>query len=33
MSQLPSVIRFRAALPPRAPIPHAREWAVHHRPM
>jgi hypothetical protein len=28
MDALPSVIRFNASLPPRAPIPHAREW-VH----
>ena len=33
MSALPSVVRFRATLPPRDPIPHAREWAVHHRPL
>jgi len=33
MSALPSAVRFRATLPPRDPIPHAREWAVHHRPM
>ena len=33
MSELPSVVRFRASLPPRGPIPHARQWAVHHRPM
>jgi glutathione S-transferase len=33
MSALPSVIRFRATLPPRAPIPHAREWATSHRPL
>ena len=33
MSRLPNVVRFRATLPPRGPIPHAREWAVHHRPM
>jgi glutathione S-transferase len=32
MSTLPSVMTFTAALPPREPIPHAREWAVHHRP-
>jgi glutathione S-transferase len=32
MAALPSVIRFRASLPPRAPIPHAREWVHHHRP-
>jgi glutathione S-transferase len=33
MSALPSVVRFRATLPPRAPIPHARQWAIHHRPL
>jgi glutathione S-transferase len=33
MSVLPSVARFRAMLPPRNPIPHAREWAVSHRPL
>jgi glutathione S-transferase len=33
MSALPSVTRFRATLPPRDPVPHAREWAVHHRPL
>jgi glutathione S-transferase len=32
MDALPSVVRFNAALPPRAPIPHAREWVHHHRP-
>jgi glutathione S-transferase len=32
MEALPSVQRFRASLPPRAPIEHAREWAVSHRP-
>ena len=32
MAAVPSVIRFRASLPPRAPIPHAREWVHHHRP-
>jgi glutathione S-transferase len=29
---LPAVRSFRAALPPHAPIEHAREWAVSHRP-
>ena len=29
---LPTLQRFRAALPPRGPIEHAREWAVSHRP-
>jgi glutathione S-transferase len=33
MSAVPSVLRFRATLPPRGPIPHARQWAVHHRPL
>jgi glutathione S-transferase len=32
MEALPSVARFRASLPPRTPIWHAREWAVSHRP-
>ena len=32
MDALPSVIRFNTSLPPRAPIEHAREWAVSHRP-
>jgi glutathione S-transferase len=32
MEALPSVQRFRASLPPRGPIEHAREWAVSHRP-
>jgi glutathione S-transferase len=32
MEALPTVQRFRAALPPRAPIEHARNWAVSHRP-
>src|SRR5262249_45271476 len=27
-----TVKRLRAALPPRVPIEHAREWAVSHRP-
>jgi glutathione S-transferase len=29
---LPSVGRFRASLPPREPIWHARAWAESHRP-
>ena len=29
---LPTVQSFRAAQPPRAPIEHARKWAVSHRP-
>ena len=33
MSEWPSVARFRASLPARAPIQHARQWAVHHRPL
>jgi glutathione S-transferase len=33
MSALPSVVRFRATLPPRDPIEHAREWAKSHRPL
>jgi glutathione S-transferase len=24
--------KLRAILPPRAPVPHAREWANSHRP-
>ena len=32
MEALPTVERFRAAQPPRAPIEHARKWAVSHRP-
>jgi len=32
MEALPTVQKFRAALPPHAPIEHAREWAVSHRP-
>jgi glutathione S-transferase len=32
MDALPSVVRFNASLPPRAPIQHAREWVKHHRP-
>jgi glutathione S-transferase len=32
MEGLPTVKNLRAALPPRAPIEHAREWAVSHRP-
>jgi glutathione S-transferase len=33
MNALPSVVRFRASVPPRGPIPHARRWAEHHRPL
>jgi glutathione S-transferase len=32
MEALPSVQRFRAALPPRGPIEHARTWPEWHRP-
>jgi glutathione S-transferase len=32
MEALSAVKKFRASLPPRAPIEHAREWAVSHRP-
>ena len=32
MEELPTVRTFRAGLPPRAPIEHARKWATHHRP-
>ena len=32
MEALPTMKRFRAAQPPRAPIEHARRWAVSHRP-
>src|SRR5215510_1531504 len=32
MEGLPTVKKLRAALPPRAPIEHAREWATSHRP-
>ena len=32
MEGLPTVKKLRASLPPRAPIEHAREWAVSHRP-
>jgi glutathione S-transferase len=32
MEASPAVRSFRAALPPHAPIEHAREWAVSHRP-
>ncbi len=31
MSELPAVVKLRAGLPPRAPIPHAARWAVDHR--
>jgi len=32
MEALPAVKKLRASLPPRAPIEHAREWAISHRP-
>jgi glutathione S-transferase len=32
MEALATVRKFRAALPPHAPIEHARQWAVSHRP-
>jgi glutathione S-transferase len=32
MEALPTVKSFRASLPPRDPIEHARKWAVSHRP-
>jgi glutathione S-transferase len=32
MEALPTVRSFRAAQPPRVSIPHARKWAVSHRP-
>ena len=32
MEDLPSVKRFRASLPPRVPIEHARSWVLSHRP-
>src|SRR5262245_48712926 len=32
MEALPTVKRFRASLPPRDAIQHARKWAVSHRP-
>jgi glutathione S-transferase len=32
MEAHPTVRKFRAALPPHAPIEHARQWAVSHRP-
>lgn len=32
MEQLPTTRKQRAALPPRVPIQHAREWATSHRP-
>jgi len=32
MEALPTVRKLRAAMPPRTPIEHAREWAISHRP-
>jgi glutathione S-transferase len=32
MEALPTVRTFRAALPPHAPIEHAQQWAISHRP-
>ena len=32
MEAHPTVRKFRAALPPHAPIEHARQWAASHRP-
>jgi glutathione S-transferase len=32
MEEMPGVKRFRALVPPRVPIEHARNWAVSHRP-
>jgi glutathione S-transferase len=32
MEKLPTTGKLRAILPPREPIPHAREWANSHRP-
>jgi glutathione S-transferase len=32
MEALPAVKKLRASLPPRAPIGHARAWAISHRP-
>jgi len=32
MEALATVKKFRASMPPRVPIEHAREWAVSHRP-
>ncbi|UVO29701.1 glutathione S-transferase family protein [Bradyrhizobium arachidis] len=32
MEGLPTTQKLRAILPPRVPIPHAREWANSHRP-
>jgi glutathione S-transferase len=32
MENLPTIKNYRASMPPRAPIAHAREWATSHRP-
>jgi glutathione S-transferase len=32
MENLPTIKKYRASMPPRAPIAHAREWARSHRP-
>jgi glutathione S-transferase len=32
MEALSAIKMLRASLPPRAPIEHAREWAISHRP-
>ena len=32
MEELPTTKAFRASMPPRQPIAHAREWAASHRP-
>jgi glutathione S-transferase len=32
MAARPEVMAFRALLPPRAPIEHARRWVLDHRP-
>jgi glutathione S-transferase len=32
MESVPATRKLRAILPPREPIPHAREWANSHRP-
>jgi glutathione S-transferase len=32
MENLPTIKKYRASMPPRAPIAHAREWATSHRP-
>jgi glutathione S-transferase len=32
MENLPVTKKYRASMPPRAPIQHAREWATSHRP-